>query len=130
SGIPIHQQGASVDDQVRSIWWGLLQEHQLSYINPPPSFTQMSQRLRTPSDIIAGKRGTCIDLTLLLSALLEYVDIYPVVFLLDGHAFPGYLRSPDSYTLMRKVCLEPATMARSNGSAPPEGTIQREWILD
>jgi hypothetical protein len=69
-------------------------------------------------------------LTLLLAALLEYVDIYPVVFLLDGHAFPGYLRSPDSYTLLRKIFLEPATMARGNGSAPPESTIQREWILD
>lgn len=129
-GVPIDQQCQSVDDQVRAIWWALLQEYQLSYINPPPSFTETSQRLRTPSSIIAGKRGTCIDLTLLLAALLEYVDIYPVVFLLDGHAFPGYLRSPDSYTLLRKIFLEPATMAKSNGSAPPESTIQREWILD
>ncbi|HVN18391.1 MAG TPA: hypothetical protein VMU05_06445 [Dongiaceae bacterium] len=127
---PIDQQCQSVDDQVRAIWWALLQEYQLSYINPPPSFTQTSQRLRTPSSIIAGKRGTCIDLTLLLAALLEYVDIYPVVFLLDGHAFPGYLRSLDSYTLLRKIFLDPATSARSNGSTPPETTIQREWILD
>jgi hypothetical protein len=129
-GVPIDQQCQSVDDQVRAIWWALLQEYQLSYINPPPSFTETSQRLRTPSSIVAGKRGTCIDLTLLVAALLEYVDIYPVVFLLDGHAFPGYLRSPDSYTLLRKISLEPATMAKSNGSAPPESTIQREWILD
>jgi hypothetical protein len=129
-GVSIDQQCQSVDDQVRAIWWGLLQEYHLSYINPPPSFTETSQRLRIPSDVIAGKRGTCIDLTLLLAALLEYVDIYPVVFLLDGHAFPGYLRSPDSYTLLRKVFLEPATMAKSNGSPLPENTIQREWILD
>lgn len=129
--VPIDQQCQAVDDQVRAIWWALLQEYQLSYINPPPSFTETSQRLRTPSAIIAGKRGTCIDLTLLLAALLEYVDIYPVVFLLEGHAFPGYIRSPDSYTLLRKIFLDPATMAISNGSAsPPGNTMQREWILD
>lgn len=130
TGVPIDQQCQSVDDQVRSLWWALLNEYHLSYINPPPSFTETSQRLRTPSSIIEGKRGTCIDLTLLLAALLEYVDIYPVVFLLEGHAFPGYLRSPDSYTLLRKIFLEPATMARSDGTSLPENTIQHEWILD
>ena len=128
-GVPIDQQCESVDSQVRALWWALLQECQLSYINPPPSFTKTSQRLRTPSSTIAGKRGTCIDLTLLLAALLEYVDIYPLIFLLDGHAFPGYLRSPDSYTLLRKIILEPAATTSDNGSTI-EGTIQREWILD
>jgi hypothetical protein len=61
---------------------------QPAYINPPPTFTEKSQRLRTPSDIVMGKRGTCIDLTLLLAACLEYAEIYPVLFLLKDHAFP------------------------------------------
>jgi hypothetical protein len=31
----------------------------------------------------------------MLCACLEYVDIWPVMFLLTGHAFPGYWRSEE-----------------------------------
>lgn len=82
----------AVDMQVRAIWSALLYEQPLSYINPPPVFTESSQRLRTPSDCLESRRGTCIDLALLLAACLEYVEIYPVVFLLETHAFPAYWR--------------------------------------
>jgi hypothetical protein len=87
---------ATVDLQARAIWSALSYDHPLSYINPPPSFTASSQRLRTPSDVIDGKRGTCIDLALLLAACLEYAGIYPVIFLLTDHAFPGYWRSEEA----------------------------------
>ncbi|HET7872368.1 MAG TPA: CHAT domain-containing protein [Terriglobales bacterium] len=82
-----------VDLQVRAIWSALLYESPLSYVNPPPTFTERSQRLRTPGDVVEGRRGTCIDLALLLAACCEYAGIYPLVFLLAGHAFPGYWRS-------------------------------------
>lgn len=87
---------AGVDAQVRAVWSALLYELPLSYINPPPVFSDYSQRLRTPSDVVNGGRGTCIDLALLLASCLEYIDIYPVVFLLVDHAFPGYWRD-DKY---------------------------------
>jgi hypothetical protein len=86
-----------VDMQVRALWAALSFDLTLSYINPPPNFTVSAQRLRTPSDVIDGHRGTCIDLALLFAACLEYVDIYPVIFLLTDHAFPGYWRSEESY---------------------------------
>ena len=92
-----------VDLQVRAIWSALLYDFQLHYINPPPSYSASNQRLRTPSDVVRGRRGTCIDLALLLSACLEYVDIYPVVFLLTGHAFPGYWRSDTLHDDYRQV---------------------------
>lgn len=82
-----------VNAQVRAIWHALSLEYRLSYINPPPAYSRQTQRLRTPSDIIEGKRGTCIDLALLFAACLEYVEIYPVVILLKGHAFPAYWSS-------------------------------------
>jgi hypothetical protein len=85
-----------VDKQVWALWSALLYDFSISYINPPPSFADSSQRLRSPSDVIEGKRGTCIDLALLLAACLEYVGIYPVIFLLNDHAFPGYWRSEES----------------------------------
>lgn len=92
-----------VDLQVRAIWSALLYDFRLHYINPPPSYSASNQRLRTPSDVVRGRRGTCIDLALLLSACLEYVDIYPVVFLLTGHAFPGYWRSDKLHDDYRQV---------------------------
>ena len=86
-----------VDLQVQAIWNALIRAFSISYINPPPSFADYSQRLRTPSEVISGGRGTCIDLTMLLAACLEYVEIYPVIFLLHNHAFPGYWRSPQAH---------------------------------
>jgi len=94
-----------VDRQVEAIWATLLHDWQLGYINPPPSYSRQldSQRLRMPSTVLAERAGTCIDLALLFAACLELVDIYPVVFLLEGHALPGWWRHPsfrDAYMQM------------------------------
>lgn len=88
---------ALIDTQVQALWSALIHEHALSYINPPPTYTESSQRIRTPSEILGGRRGTCIDLALLLAACLEYVEIYPTIFLLEGHCFPGYWRSEEDH---------------------------------
>lgn len=82
-----------VDLQVQAIWAAILYDFRLTYINPPPAYSDASQRIRTPSEVLASGRGTCLDLTLLLAACLEFVEIYPAIFLLRGHAFPGYWRS-------------------------------------
>jgi hypothetical protein len=121
----------SVDLQVAALWWALVYDYALAYINPPPSFTRASQRLRTPSDVMAGRRGTCIDLTLLLAAVLEYVDIYPVVFLLIGHAFPAYCRSEDAYQELAKLYARyQGTEPGQLSALPAERARQRSWILD
>jgi hypothetical protein len=96
-----------LDMQVRALWCALSFEYSLSYINPPPVFTAGSQRLRTPSDVIDGHRGTCVDLALLFAACLEYVDIYPVIFVLTDHAFPGYWRSQNAYDEFIKMSKAP-----------------------
>jgi hypothetical protein len=103
---------AVVDLQVRALWCALSYDFGLSYINPPPSYSARTQRLRTPSDVINGKRGTCIDLALLLAACLEYVDIYPAVVLLKGHAFPAYWRSAEAHE----------NFVLANTGSPPPGT--------
>lgn len=82
-----------VDKQVQAIWYSLLYKVPASYINPPPTYAVASQRIRTPSEVVTGGFGTCIDLALTLAACLEAVEIYPVVFLLNDHAFPGYWRT-------------------------------------
>jgi hypothetical protein len=107
-----------IDSQVRAIWYALLHDYNLNYINPPPTFTSFSQRLRTPSETLNGARGTCIDLALLVAACLEFMDLKPVIFLLDGHAFPGYWGSEES----RKQCLvrpNPAPLSDTSETSTP-----------
>ena len=99
---------AGVDAQVQAIWTALVNEYRLQYINPPPAYSERSQRLRTPTDILGSNTGTCIDLALLLASCLEYIDIYPVVVLLSGHAFAGYWRSADAHDAFVEVLNVPA----------------------
>ncbi len=108
-----------VDLQVRALWCALSYDFGLSYINPPPSYSARTQRLRTPSDVINGRRGTCIDLALLLAACLEYVDIYPAVILLKGHAFPAFWRSDAAHDDFVLANAGPA--AAGAGNDPPAG---------
>jgi hypothetical protein len=124
---------ATVDLQARAIWSALTIDKPLSYINPPPTFTDSSQRLRTPADVMDGRRGTCIDLALLFAACLEYVGIYPVIFLLNDHAFPGYWRSDEA----QQRFIEPAPPETSATprvmSSPTRDTVAqaptRPWMF-
>jgi hypothetical protein len=88
---------AEIDLQVQAIWSAIVHELRLGYINPPPGYSSEldCQRLRTPTMIARDHAGTCVDLALFFAACLELVDIYPVIFLLEGHAFPGYWRASD-----------------------------------
>ncbi len=79
--------------QTRAIWAALQHTLRLDYVNPPPSYTNASQRLRTPEEILRARRGTCIELALLLASCWEHVGIFPVIFLTSGHAFAGYWTS-------------------------------------
>ena len=92
-GADLEARYGCVDRQVRAIWYAVLNQHALTYINPPPSYGSATQRLRTPSQMLEERRGTCIDLALLMAACLEYVGFWPVLFLLRAHAFVGYWRS-------------------------------------
>jgi len=96
---------ADVDLQVQAIWSAIVHELQLGYINPPPGYSSEldSQRLRTPSMVAGNHAGTCIDLALFFAACLELIDIYPVIFLLEGHAFPGYWRWSEDHASFREA---------------------------
>jgi hypothetical protein len=106
-----------IDAQAQAIWTTIAQDAAVRYINPPPSYALMAQRLRTPSALMSGGRGTCIDLALLLAACLEYVEIYPVVVLLEGHAFVGYWRSEQGYwDFLERCALQPDPFSKSKNA--------------
>jgi hypothetical protein len=108
---------AVVDPQVQAIWAALQHDLPVSYINPPPSYTSQSQRLRTPTEIFRGNAATCIDLALLFASCLEFVGIYSVVFLISGHAFPGYWRSDKAWWGMKRFKFEKSDDTPTQDSA-------------
>lgn len=103
-----------VDSQVQALWYSVVYRVPASYINPPPTYAVASQRIRTPSEIVGGGFGTCIDLALLMASCLEAIEIYPVIFVLEDHAFPGYWRTD---TARESFCRRIASAASNVGSA-------------
>jgi hypothetical protein len=117
-----------VDRQVEALWATLLHDWRLSYLNPPPSYSGEldSQRLRVPSMVLAERAGTCIDLALLFAACLELVDIYPVIFLLDGHALPGWWRHrsfQEEYQQMGAASYNEVVEADAGGSSAANAQV-------
>lgn len=75
-------------DQVAAIYKAV-GELGVRYIVPPASFEKSGQKIRLPSDIIAQRFGTCLDLSLLFSACCEQAGLNPLVMMHEGHAYAG-----------------------------------------
>lgn len=64
---------------------------QIRYLEPPPSFETTGQRIRSHTTVLTGRVGICLDLTCTYAAALEYAGIHPVIAVVEGHSFTGYL---------------------------------------
>lgn len=125
---------AVVDPQVQAIWAALQHDLPINYINPPPSYTSQSQRLRSPSEVFRGQAATCIDLALLFASCLEFVGIFPVVFLIAGHAFPGYWRSDKAWWRMKQFRFDQASAPEAGAVTMPPSAMtsgqSEAWMFD
>ena len=84
-------QGGSVEQvlaQVAALYEGVRAKG-FHYIENPPSFEGTGQKLRFPCEILEQKQGTCLDFCVFMAALLEYVQLHPLIMLMPGHAFHG-----------------------------------------
>ena len=63
----------------------------IAYSDPPAAMAGLGQRIRTPSQIKTEGCATCLDSTVLLAACIAQVGLEPVMFMISGHAFVGYL---------------------------------------
>jgi very-short-patch-repair endonuclease len=61
----------------------------ITYSNPPASFEDRGQKIRTPEQLIGGQLGTCLDISVLVAAALEQAGLHPLICIVRGHAFPG-----------------------------------------
>lgn len=61
------------------------------YINPPATYATLGQMVRPLDEVLANRHGTCIDLACAYAACLEQAGLHPLVYLVEGHAFAGYI---------------------------------------
>lgn len=91
SALSGYQEGPERVRQIAESVYDALAEKRLTYINPPASFEGTGQKIRRIEDMLEHRMGTCLDLSVLYAAALEQAGIHPVVVLVPGHAFAGYL---------------------------------------
>ena len=74
-----------------------LRELGFSYVNPPASFENAGQKVRTPEQMLNSRMGTCLDLTLLVAAAMEHIGLRPILVVIRGHAFVGAWLEPNTF---------------------------------
>lgn len=82
--------------QVSALWSAVL-ALDLDYAYPPCSFESGGQKIRTPGEILASRRATCLDSTMLLASLLEQAHLQPLVVLEKSHAYVGVWLKQDTF---------------------------------
>src|SRR3954454_9320240 len=70
--------------------------HGVRYSEPPASWGEIGQQVRSPGDVLTWRVGTPLDTVVLLAAALEQAGIRPLLWLAEGHAFLGYWREERS----------------------------------
>src|SRR5215203_5599738 len=84
-----------VDEIVTAIA-DVLQRRGIRYSEPPISWSDLGQQVRSPGDVLTWRVGTPLDTVVLMAAALEQAGIRPLLWLAEGHAFLGYWREERS----------------------------------
>lgn len=115
SGKPDSIDGYKSGERVR-VWeltsaiWSAVSGMRLSYALPPANFERNGQKVRTPSQILEGRIGTCLDTSLLFAAAIEQAGLNPIVVLTKDHAFVGVWLQPSEFSSL--VTHEAAALRR------------------
>ncbi|UJL30984.1 DUF3320 domain-containing protein [Mycolicibacterium vanbaalenii] len=81
-----------VDAIARAVF-DTMRARDIRYAEPPASWGDEGQKVRTPAEVLDGRLGTCLDTTLAMAAILEQAGINSTIWVLKGHAFLGYWRT-------------------------------------
>ncbi|GAA4129628.1 DUF3320 domain-containing protein [Nocardioides fonticola] len=89
-----------VDAIVEAVW-NAAQRRSIRYAEPPASWADEGQKVRTPTEVLEGGLGTCLDTTVVLAAALEQAGLRPLLWVIEGHAFLGYWRGESALDAVR-----------------------------
>src|SRR4051794_9298980 len=81
-----------------------IRNHGIRHSEPPASWVEIGQQVRTPGDVLSWRVGTPLDIAVLLAAALEQAGIRPLLWLAEGvggregggGAFLGYWKEERS----------------------------------
>lgn len=90
-----------------------VREHHIVYCEPPASFENTGQRIRLADEVVNTKLATCLDCATLYASCLEAVGLYPLLVVLEGHAFAGAWLVSD--TLPDSVYDDPSLLSKHVG---------------
>ncbi|MCC3279908.1 DUF3320 domain-containing protein [Arthrobacter sp. zg-Y40] len=92
-----YQSGSERADAIAWAIFRAVQNRDIRYSEPAPSWGQHAQRIRTPEQVLNGQFGTCMDTTVILAAALEFAGLQANLWLMDGHIFVGYWRDERNF---------------------------------
>lgn len=102
-----YQQGPERAALIAAAIYAALHRRGIRYIDPPASFEQTGQKVRTTAQVLDERFGTCVDLAVAYAACLEQAGLFPVLWLVQGHAFAGFVRDGEGGGLPQAVLTEP-----------------------
>lgn len=77
-----------VINQIAAIY-AAIHEEGIVYRSLPAAFEEIGQRVTLPDQVLLGKVGNCIELTILFASILESVGINSGLVIHNGHAYIG-----------------------------------------
>lgn len=95
SSIEGYQNGTERAIAIAAAIYEALQQYNIRYINPPASFEETGQRVRSSSEVLQSRLGTRVDLSLTFSAVAEQCGLRPVILMVPGHALTGIITTND-----------------------------------
>ncbi|RVW08232.1 DUF3320 domain-containing protein [Prescottella agglutinans] len=123
-----YQGGPERAAQIAAAVYESLRSRRIRYIEPPASFERTGQKVRTTSQVLEDRFGTCIDLAVAYAACMEAAGLHPLVWLVKGHAFAGFLRD-DNAKIVRATLTEQnalVNLVESGIAVPVEAIYYRD----
>lgn len=74
--------------QLAALYEAVKEQH-IAYCTPPASFGDAGQRIRLSDNVLSGKLGTCLDMSLLYASCAEAMGLHPLLVVIQGHALVG-----------------------------------------
>lgn len=116
----------NVRRQVAAVF-AALHDEGIVYRGMAASFEAVGQRINMPGKVLASKIGNCLELTLLMAAVLEAAGINTLIIFQRGHAFLGIWLVDDCYPC--SVCDDASFIEKSCSEGIGEMMVLESTML-